>query len=267
MERSKALGLMMAIVLVGGAARADAPLRPVAARSQDRAVKARPAAAHAQTQYDEKHGIAYAVSPTADGGIQMTAQAADLQFDKTTYRDGHFQLRISVGDDAVTFAATRAGVDVTRGRRTATLKANASADEVDHVRGLMAGSHAVKKFRQLAAILELAEEDSAPMRATLVATALVGALDGDPGAPSRIARRLARKAAVSQRKASMYEDCWETYDWQLNRAWDDYGVCMSPATWVSYDFYNYTCSLLWMIRVEGAWFQYLGCSAIPGLQK
>lgn len=226
--------------------------------------EARPTAPGPETHYDEKRGVAYSVSYTADGGIQLSAQSPELQFQKTSYQDGHYQLRLVAQDDSVVFEVSASGVQVTRGASTAALAVGAAVEaDFDRARVVLAGSRAVKRYRQLAAALEQSDDDSATSQSTLIGAALVGLLDGDAGAPARIARRLAGKKAAGLKKISLSEDCWVTYSERVYQASNDFFYCIGSATWWNYDLMSYMCSMTWMIRVEGYWFQYIACSAIP----
>ncbi len=91
----------------------------------------------------------------------------------------------------------------------------------------------------------------------------MGLIDGDPGAPMRIARRLGGKKAAGLRKVGMAVDCWSAYENFTYNAWNDYGSCLGLADWWNYNIVTYACSFTWMLRVEGYWFQYISCSSFP----
>ena len=143
---------------------------------------------------------------------------------------------------------------------------------MERVRALLAGSRAVKQYRRLAASVEESDEASPASHGVLIGASVVHLLDGDPGAPSRIARRLAaRRPAAARRNvaavqdpsgAGSSEDCWATYETRVNQAYNDFWDCMRTRQWWTYEVISYACSGVWTVRVEGYWFQYLKCSAL-----
>ena len=195
------------------------------------------------------------------GSVLRAIAGAAVQ--KTSYQDGHFELRLAWHGDEVAFAVDLPGIRITRGCRTTTLAESATDADFDKARTVIAGSRALKRYRQLAAALEADSDDSPTSSATLIAAAIVSLVDGDGGAPGRIARRLSQKRAAGLRKAGRSVDCWA---WYQNRTYDtmvDYWDCVAAATWYNFDLVNFGCSFRWAIRAEGYWFQYLGCSAFP----
>ena len=254
MVRRIALGLACVGVFAGGAARAETGERRLAVRSQ--------------IQFDEQRGVGYTLSHTSGGGILLTGQGADLVFEKTSFGDGRFELRITSGADVVTFAVSATGTTVSRNGRTAALAAlsagTAGEDDFDRAR-------AVRRYRQLAAALEASDEASPAAHGVLIGAAVVHALDGDPGAPYRIARRLASRRASSglrqvallaQDTTARTEDCWTSYEQRVNQAYRDFEDCQRSRQWYNYELVSYACSGVWMVRIEGYWFQYLKCSAL-----
>jgi hypothetical protein len=259
MVRKFALGLAWALALVGSAARVDAGEKRLAVRSP--------------AQYDDARGVAYSLSQTADDGMRMSGRAAELSFEKTSYRDGHFDLRITSGADTVSFAISATGTQVSRNGRTATLVAGPPTEqEIDQARALLVGSRAVKRFRQLAVALEQSDDSSPASHGVLIGSVLVHLLDGDSGAPLRIARRLAARRPVAALRrirltqdpmaSGTSEDCWATYEERVNQAYNDFTDCSRSRSWWNADLVGYACSGVWLVRIEGYWFQYLRCSAL-----
>jgi hypothetical protein len=250
MLRRIALGLASVVVIVGSAGRVDAGEKRLAVN---------------QVQYDEQRGVAYSLAHTSDGGVRLTGRMSELVFEKTSYADGHFALQLTSGDDVVVFKVGSAGTEVSRGGRIVKLADAATDREADEVRALLAGSRAVRRYRLLAAALEQSDENSPAAHGVLIAAVVVHGLDGDPGAAPRIARRLATPHAperlwkIAFTQASI--DCWVEYAAHVTTAYNDFQICLLSATWYTYQLVSYSCSGLWLIRVEGYWFQYLRCSA------
>ena len=251
------MGLACAAVAIG-ASRAGADVVRLAVRSQP--------------QHDARLGITYGFSHSTDGGIDMSAEAADLQVRKTSYEDGHFVLRLASQDDVVTITLGVSTVEVVRGKRRVSFAHGTAVDaDLDGARTLLLGSRAVRRFRQLAIELEDAEDDSPAPHGLLIAASIVHALDGDPGAPSRIARRLARgRSTPALRRVASWqdpnqksEDCWVTYEQRVTQAMRDYEDCLRTRQWWNFEPQGNMCVGVWAIRVEGYWFQYIKCSAFP----
>jgi hypothetical protein len=61
-------------------------------------------------------------------------------------------------------------------------------------------------------------------------------------------------------------DCWSDYEQLLNGANNDLESCFAGAAaqggWWQYA-YATGCTVEYLIRADGYWFQYIGCSAIP----
>src|SRR5437868_6442198 len=92
-------------------------------------------------------------APHGAGCLRQT-RSPELTFDKTSYADGHFDLRIESGGDVASFAVGAAGTTVSRSGRTAIVGLAPTEQDFERARTLLAGSRAVKRYRQLAASVE-----------------------------------------------------------------------------------------------------------------
>ncbi len=249
MVRGLAFGLTFVIPLLGGIARADTCVAPP---PEGRGVTG-----------TSTPGIIYKVSSAADGGIQFSGEAPDLQFQKTSYADGHFTLRIVSHGDTLELNAGMSGIEVTRGNRSQMLEASGiTAQDAAKMRALFAGSRALRRYRELAAALQRAGDTSPAAHGVLVPAALLEQLDGDASAPARIARGLAgAKAAVRLRPIRRSDDCWDSYASRTYAAAVDYCSCYNEMSGSS--FFQDLCAFTWVLRCESYWFQFLSCSAIP----
>ena len=107
---------------------------------------------------------------------------------------------------------------VTRGRKTITLTAQATEEDLSAVSRLLADSRAVRQMRAKGAAFEADEEDSAAAASLLFADALVGTLTGDVGAPHRVARLLSKKARAGLRTVQGRPNtCY--YQWEQTCLW------------------------------------------------
>src|SRR5205823_7257154 len=101
-----------------------------------------------QVENDAQRGVAYSLAHTSGGGVRLSGRSAELTFDKTSYADGHFELRIESGADVVSFAVGVAGTVVNRGGRTAMLGGAATEQDFERARVVLAGSRAIKQYRR-----------------------------------------------------------------------------------------------------------------------
>ena len=258
MVRKVTMGVVSVAVLLGSATRAGADARRPDPRAGGTGV------------------VAYSVVRMPDGGIQFSGHAPNLQFRKTSYKDGHFDFEIASQNDRVDVRMSTFAMQVTRGTQQVAFALNAlGAEELAKVRALLAGSRAIKRYRGLAAALEARHDQSPEAYGVILGGAVIGWLDGDAAAPVRLARRTAGMSAppagrgAGDRVGLMFRvdmpDCWSEYEQLINNAWNDTASCIAYAAqqglWQP--FYMNTCSAAWVIRSEGYWFEYIACSAIP----
>lgn len=208
----------------------------------------------------------FGVRVSDDGGRQIYFGSAELQFEKTGYADGRTVVVLSAGSDRVEIATSpSAGILLRRGAEGLSMFPF-DATEADYARArqMLAGSEAVRRFRALVAHLD--GSNSRGVAALRLTDALVGFLDGDIGAPARLARRIAAARAASVRRVSDEGgNCWYDYEQNVDGAWEDYTQCAT-----SFSIFNPLsagCAATWAIRVEGYWAQYLSCSSLSSLIK
>ena len=213
--------------------------------------------------------VRYAVDRTPDGGIRFAGDCADLKFSKTTYADGHFNLEIASGSDRVNLRANRFGIEVMRGSQRLEFAASSVGDsELKKVRAALAGSQAIARFRALAA--SLSGKRSMEAYGVTLSDTIVGWLLGDAQAPARIARLAPLRSSAMpfggarQFRLARAGDCWGSYEQEVTGAQNDLYSCTAGATLSFWqDVYLAGCQFEWTIRVEGYWFEYLSCEAVP----
>ena len=218
----------------------------------------------AQVQYEPTLDLTFNTRTTADGGIRVEGRTNDFVLRKTVYEDGRSSLQLESRNDRVRILVDGESVQVTRGRHSVSLHAaSTSEDEQDRVRTVLAGSRAVRMFRALAASIEASGAESAPAIATLMSDAVVGMLDGDPGAPGRVARHLARHAKARIRTVAMQGDCYGTWEGSVYRASYELEDCLRAfSVWNPV---RNVCGFRWTMQVESYWFRFLTCSGFPAV--
>jgi hypothetical protein len=210
-------------------------------------------------------GLTAHITAADDGAVVVTAQAGPLSIDKRVYPDGRFEVRLAHGTaDHVVLAGDAEGVSVSTAREAATrLRAGGDVDietKARRVRGWLAASGAIERFRQLVEALDrddLRSPEAVSLRST---GALVAELFGDTGAARRLGKALAR--STDYRVIGQSNNiCWTTYSKQVLQASYELESCSS--TYAAYNPLRAGCAFLWTLQVESAWFQFLGCSAFP----
>ena len=128
----------------------------------------------------------------ADGGAGGDARPpATLTVRKQVYADGRFVVRVATrGDDRLLISGTANGMRVAYGREAAVdLRADRDGDydgKARRVRGWLARSDAVQRFRQINEALEQQDALSPEALSLRVTGALLAELLGDPGAAQRV---------------------------------------------------------------------------------
>jgi len=209
-----------------------------------------------QTDFEPRTQTTFEVRPAGEG-IELSGRSGALTFTKQVSRDGRMTLQLMVGSDRATFETTSDGLSVTLGRKKTKIDPrNASDRDYENLRIQLARSQSVRQFRRQLAALEAADDDRPAVLGTLTAGALVSVLDGDEGAPRRIAKRIAHRQQERLRAVSMSPGCFPEYEREVVTAWDDLELCyysVSPLLWR-------VCDLRWFLWVESAWFSFISCS-------
>lgn len=213
-------------------------------------------------------GLSADVTIEADGALAVTATAGDLAVRKQVYADGRFVVRIATrGEDRLLISGAANGLRVAYGGEAAVeLGANGEGDhdgKARRVRGWLARSEAVQRFRQINEALEQQEALSAEALSLRVTGALLSELLGDPGASQRLSRSITRKLGLRLRKvqAGHTTSCWDTYQRLVVSAANSLESCLK--SFAVYNPLRQVCAFVWTLQVESAWFQFLSCSSFP----
>jgi hypothetical protein len=138
------------------------------------------------------------------------------------------------------------------------------ADEegLDLAQAVLAGSRAVRAFRGVHQHLADEARESAPGVAIDRLEALLAILQGETTAPDKRAPQVRDGAwRVSRVACGAEPSCFSEYEGEVTRAWDDYAQCIYDVRW--YPGLQELCAFTWLLRVESAWFRFIGCSSFP----
>ena len=213
-------------------------------------------------------GLSAGVRMETDGALSVTATAGELAIRKQVYADGRFVVRVATrGDDRLIISGTANGLTVAYGRDSAVeLHADRDSDydgKARRVRGWLARSDAVQRFRQINEALERQDAVSPEALSLRVTGALLAELLGDPGAAQRLSRSIATRLAHGLRKAQAGHtpSCWDTYQRLVVAAANALESCLN--SFAVYNPMRNACAFVWTLQVESAWFQFLSCSSFP----
>ncbi len=227
-------------------------------------------------EHDRTTDARFTATTDAGGNAVLTVTGGDFSLEKVVSPTGDATIRLRQGKDEVSIALNQSGFHVTRGRRVVRFDPRTeSADRLDAVRSLFAGSQAVRTFKRLSAALENrddAEEDGALATIALIDGAIVQFLDGDVDAPKRIGRRITRKhraalrPAAARRAPGAFHDCVGLYQVALLDAYTQYESCWVEAndySWWSRSFVFKLCEWEWAVRSQQYVWQFIGCFMLP----
>jgi len=197
----------------------------------------------------------------ADGSAYVRAVLDDFDLMKTVSRSGEIAIRLQRGGDVVQVTVEEEGVVVSRNGQSRRLALDAAGeDDFLAVKALLAGSRSVRAMRQVGAGIAAAAERTPAGMALLLSDAVVGLVDGDVAAVHRLAERIGRRRQTV-RLVSDKPGCYEKWEAEVIRAWDDYLECL--ATYPSLAIWRDACGLRWILWAESAWFSFLKCVGSP----
>jgi hypothetical protein len=199
----------------------------------------------------------------AGGALQASLRWTDLEVSKIVQRNGDFHVRIAWQQDVLVLVRTGKRLRVARdGRTTMVLLDAGDEDGLNLAQQVLAGSRAARMFRGLHQRLSQDSRESAPGVALDQVDALMGILQGDVGAVDRRApSRRYPEGRVCRAGYGARVTCYSEYEGEVIASWDDFSQCVDDVKW--YPGLQEVCAFTWLLRVESAWFRFIGCSSIP----
>lgn len=197
------------------------------------------------------------------GALRVSLTWMDLDVSKVIQPNGDFHARIAARQDLVVLVRTGSRLRLTRNGETAVLELDrADEDGLDAGQRVLAGSRAVRTFRGVLRSLTEDARGSAPGVALDHLDALLALLQGEPGALDRRAPRRESGLTLSRVACGLEPStCYAEYEGEVIRSWDDYSQCIDDVRW--YPGMQEVCAFTWLLRVESAWFRFIGCSSFP----
>ena len=212
---------------------------------------------------DSASGAELRLRGRAAGGLQASLVWTDLDVTKVVQANGDFHARVAARDDVLVVVRTGARLRVTRNGQSATVQLDrVDEDGLDLAQAVLAGSRAVRAFRGVQQHLADEARESAPGIAIDRLEALLAILQGETTALDRRAPQVRDGAwRVSRVACGAEPSCFSEYEGEVTLAWDDYSQCIYDVRW--YPGMQELCAFTWLLRVESAWFRFIGCSSFP----
>ncbi len=266
-------GCLVGLVMtVSGVMASDGCLCATARGAVEPAPSAGPNPAVWQSRPAQAGDIAMAVTRDGVGLPEIRWTVHGLTIRKVTEADGRFEIQISAGADEIALSAVPGILTVSKpGRKVAVHLASRDESALDQARSLLANSKAVRQFRAMAYGMSAADASSPAGAGLQVTATFLSLLDGDLGAARRLAdrgRQSSRPAPAGAVTAMSDEEevdggatCYEKYRDEVVAAWVDYESCC--ASFFYWQPLVNLCGMEWALKVESAWFQFLGCSSVP----
>jgi len=214
----------------------------------------------------QRPDLLFSFKPLPDGRRELLVTAGSLEMRKKVAANGETTLRLESSEDSLDVTVTGAALTIARGRARAVLSVN-SPDEASllAVQPVLAGSQALRQLRTLAADLESVTENGPAGTGIALTDALLGFLAGDPGAPARFASRMKARGEARMRHVLFGEPgCYPKWEQEVMVAWFEYQSCLDDFAW--WNPIKEGCTVRYLVWVESAWFEFLGCSVLPFTQ-
>ncbi|MFB3853667.1 MAG: hypothetical protein ACE148_07565 [Vicinamibacterales bacterium] len=215
------------------------------------------------TVQQRRPDMVFSLVPLTDGRRELALRAGALELRKKVAPNGATALRLESPEDSLDITISAEAVTVGRGRGSAVLS-SASPDEASmlEVQRVLAGSLALRQLRALAADLESVTDSGPEVAAIALSDAVLGFLAGDAGAPARLASRMKSRREARMRQVLLRQQgCYPKWEQEVLYAWAEYQACLDDFEW--WNPLKEACTIRYLLWVESAWFQFLGCSALP----
>ncbi|MBI3262465.1 MAG: hypothetical protein HYZ58_04860 [Acidobacteria bacterium] len=219
------------------------------------------AAARTPSAEPEPATWAVALRQMPEGGYLFEAAAGELKVIKRMKRAEEMTVAITDGVDTITLDATATGTTVTAHGRSAVFTAtDANEESFKTMQALIQSSAAARKFH--ASLSREPESGQRRLHPDLAIThALLRTLEGDSSAAIELSRQLLGRTPDRIRAVGFSSSCFESWETEVVRAWDDYVACHHELTGIRGALRG-MCGWRYALWVESAWFSFLSCSAL-----
>lgn len=201
-----------------------------------------------------------ALRQAPEGGYLFEGASGDLRVTKRMNRASEMAIAITDGADTIKLDANPKAITITaQGRSVVFTLAEANDESFEAVQALVQDSVAVRKFhKSLSQELESGPRKLHPDLA--ITHALLRTLEGDSSAVRSLPRQLLGGALSPIRTVGFSPGCYETWETEVVRAFNDEIACLNELTGVR-SLLRLGCGYRYLLWVESAWFSFLSCSA------
>lgn len=220
------------------------------------------------SRFDEATGLWF--TRHVDGAGRVTSEVTGRELTVTKqFADGRLELEIKTGKQALSIAVSKYLVDIRSGKRRVRFDpTRATEDDYSQAKELLAQSRVVSRLRSAAAGIGTAVLGAPEGFEFLLTDSIVAILDGDPTATRRLKDRFRERLlgpGVQPAAAGAIGNCYDEYRREVYNAMMDADACVNDFEVWNVPMRN-LCYFEWTIRVEGAWFEFVGCTLTRAVQ-
>lgn len=220
------------------------------------------------SRFDEATGLWFTRQADSAGKITSEVRGRDLSVTKT-FAEGRLTLDIKAGKQSLWISVSRQQIEIRTGRKRLRFDpARASEEQYHEAKELLAQSRVVSRLRSAAAGVSAAVQNAPEGFEFLLTDAVVAVLDGDPTATRRLKDRFRERLlglGMQPAAAGAIGNCYDEYRREVYNAMMDADACVNDFEVWNVPMRN-LCYFEWTIRVEGAWFEFVGCTLSRAVQ-
>jgi hypothetical protein len=216
----------------------------------------------AASRYDEATALWLTARVEHDGTPVTEIRGHDFLVRKSFAPGGPLSIEVTTGRHSLAVRASRELVEIRSGKRRVRFNPTAATEADYHAaKELLARSRVLGRLHGAAAALGRQASDSPEGFGFLLTQALVALIDGDPSPAQRLKERMrARVVGLEvQPVRRAIGECYDSWRQEALRAMYDLERCVGDFSVWNVPMRN-LCNLDYTLRVEAAWFEFLGCS-------
>jgi hypothetical protein len=211
---------------------------------------------------DARTGLAISMEEREAGAVTVRATGHGLDVLKSVKGDGEFTLSIRANGDAFAVAGTATAIVISRGAESVRIDtARPEPGAYGKAAALLSGSPALRLFRSAVSRLGPETRETPGGLALELGDVLLRIVQDDPGAVDRFREARTPEGRGAYRVALLSRRCYADWEAEALAAWGSYESCYNDFSWWSGG--REVCAMMYLLRVEGAWFEYLTCVGFP----
>ncbi|MGE3843130.1 MAG: hypothetical protein AB7I50_16270 [Vicinamibacterales bacterium] len=220
------------------------------------------------SRFDEATGLWFTRHVDGSGRVKSEVTGRELTVTKQ-FADGRLDLEIKTGKQALSIAVSKYLIDIRSGKKRVRFDpTKATEDDYSQAKELLAHSRVVSRLRSAAAGIGSTVLAAPEGFEFLLTDSIVAILDGDPTATRRLKDRFRERLlglGMQPAAAGAIGNCYDEYRREVYNAMMDTDACINDFEVWNVPMRN-LCYFEWTIRVEGAWFEFVGCTLSRAVQ-